>query len=527
MRLANFILTLSTICLLTIFSFGMLENLGNIAFWEDEGETVQLGKTILKYGFPTAFDGRSLFIQEPGHYHPVNYARYGNPLLQFYLAALALKLNNGIADTYAIRLPFAVIAVIGTVFSVLAYRKLNFSRFAVFLYLFLTTTSIQFYLYFRQARHYALQPLLVTGIIISYLFLNRPKAKLFFILFSVLMYLAHYPGFFGIFAGLGVHLITSLLLRQKTRLKPFIISSFFIAVFTLPIFIYFHHYEQVPGDSFVSNLTAYFYDYNYHSYAKILFLSIFIIFLKNLSKLKKFVSLSLTNKIKTASYYWSFKNSSISLIATLIPIYTLVLSSGRHNARYISDMYPLVFILLAYTWNQMLRQHKMQKLRWLSLIPFVWLMSVSHPKLLPQIKAFYQELNSTYLGPVEGIVNTITGSPPGPINAYQSRRPDLLIATGFEEHSLYAYLDSQFLNVRTDNEIYKYGNRLPDWLIPRLGEEQPEYFKYFLERGKYQKIVTGYCDLRYQQTYLVRTHKFETVTNCPDSPLTLYKLLDN
>lgn len=514
------------VILITVLAYGLFTNLGNTAFWEDEGETVQLGKTILKYGYPSAFDGRSLFIQEPGHYHTTNYARYGNPLLQFYWAALALKLNHGIADTGALRAPFVIVAFIGIIFSAIVYRRLNFSRFTVFLYLFLITTSVQFYLYFRQVRHYALQPLLVSGIIITYLFLHRPKAKLFFILFSVLMYLAHYPGFFGIYTGLTIHLIISLILKQTHRLRPFVISGFFVAIFTLPIFIYFHHYEQVPGDSFINNLIAYFYDYNYHSYTKILVFAATIILLKKYRKVKLFFSQLINRNFQLINRFWSAKNSSISLLTTLIIIYTLILSTGRHNARYVSDMYPLVFLLVAYIWDQMINQLKLEKWRWFSLPVFIWLMFLSHPRLLSQIKGFYQELNSIYLGPIEGIVNTITNSPPGPIDAYQSRRPDLLIATGFEEHVLYAYLDSQFLNVRAEDETYKYGNRLPDWLIPRLGEEHPEYFQYFLDRGKYQKIVTDYCDLRYQQTYLVRTHQFKTVTDCPDSPLTLYKLLD-
>lgn len=515
MRLSEHTATWLTVLMLVIFAAGTLVNLGNTAFWEDEGETVQLGKSILNTGLPSAFDGRSLFIQEPGNYHPVTFVRHNLPLLQYYWAAFALYLNKGVADTGAVRLPFALMALSGVVFSLIVFRRLGFSRFTIFLYLFLTSTSVQLYLYYRQVRHYALQPLLVTGILITYLFLDRPKSRYLFIIFSVLMYLAHYPGFFGIYAGLTVHLIISLLFNQKSRLRPFIISSLTVAAMTLPVFIYFRHFRQVPGNNFFANLAAYIYDYNYHSYAKILAVSAAAILLSGF------------RKKGLLPRFWTIKYSSVSLLSTLIIIYWLVLSTGRHNARYLSDMYPLMMLLVAYGWNEMLKKLKIAKWKWLSLPIFIWLMSVSHPRLFPHIKEFYQELNSTYLGPIEGIVNTITLSPPGPINAYNSQRPDLLIATGFEEHALYAYLNSQFLSVRADDELYKYGNRLPDWLIPRLGEEHPEYFQYFLERGNYQKIVTAYCDLRYQQTYLVRTHQFQTVTDCPNTPLTLYKLITN
>ena len=139
------------------------------------------------------------------------------------------------------------------------------------------------------------------------------------------------------------------------------------------------------------------------------------------------------------------------------------------------------------------------------------------------VKSFKEELNSTYIGPIDGIVNTITGAPYGRINPYVSLRPDLLIATNVESEALYAYLGSQFLD-RDSFGVYKYGTRKPDWIIPRHYQGQIHIYDDLIKSGDYEKINTNYCDTEFQQFYLVKTHNFKTVTNCPDQKLTLYKL---
>ena len=98
--------------MLLTFTAGLFINLGNIAFWEDEGETIQYGKTILKYGYPSVFDGRS-FILLDKNYHPQNYLRYTSPFLQFYVSAAAIVLFKNPANTFLMRLPFALSAIIG------------------------------------------------------------------------------------------------------------------------------------------------------------------------------------------------------------------------------------------------------------------------------------------------------------------------------------------------------------------------------------------------------------------------------
>ena len=76
---------------ISFFSIGIFKNLGNIAYWEDEGETVQLGKAILKFGYPKVFDGKS-FILLDENYRADNFSRLTSPFLQFYWAATGIWL---------------------------------------------------------------------------------------------------------------------------------------------------------------------------------------------------------------------------------------------------------------------------------------------------------------------------------------------------------------------------------------------------------------------------------------------------
>jgi len=527
--LVNRIYIFLTIFLLITFSVGLFKNLGNIAFWGDEGETVQLGKSILQFGYPSVFDGRSTFIFVAERFNKNNYIVYNSPLLQHYIAALALKFNNSIADTNVIRFPFAVIALLGILTSIVLLFKQKISSFTIVLYSFMISTSVQLYLYYREARHYALHLPLALFFIYSYFYLNKRLAQFSFIVFGFLLYNAFYPSFFAIYLILTIHLFIRIYFyKQKHIIVPFLACSLILGALLLPIFIYFHQMsilydEQGQGPVFFQSMFAYFYDLNYHAYLKILYISLSIIVLIRLIKFK-FKHLRFLSFRKIPTSHWLF----LSLLLILMPIYPAVISLGRHNPRYISLLFPFGFFLGAYFWDYLLsifgKSGKYKVFVQLLSIPlFLFLIYLSHPDFFSQIKSFKEELNSTYIGPIDGIVNTITGAPYGRINPYVSLRPDLLIATNVESEALYAYLGSQFLD-RDSFGVYKYGTRKPDWIIPRHYQGQIHIYDDLIKSGDYEKINTNYCDTEFQQFYLVKTHNFKTVTNCPDQKLTLYKL---
>lgn len=515
----DWLYVIGTCILLVCFTYGVLKNLGNTAFWEDEGETVQLGKTILKYGYPSVFDGRSFFITEPDLFRKDNFARVPSPYLQFYLAAITLKLNNNIADTRVMRLPFAIFALIGILGFTLLIKRLKYSYFTIFTFTLLTFSSIQLYLFYRQARHYALQFPIELGLIYTYLNITKQINQILFIFFSVLFFNTFYPGFIAIYAALTVHqLFLVVLKKDKEKLKVFITSTFLIALIVVPELIYLKQYNQVLGSGLVHNLTAYFYDYNYNLYFKIFYIVCFLIIL--MQSIKYGNIFAALNKLKVIL----LDNNFIFLCMLILIIVPLVLSFGRHNVRYISLIFPIAFFMVAYMWDQAIETLKPSKekvLKPLS-IPLIFLLiSLSHPKYLVEVKQYNFELNSTYIGPIEAIVNTILNKNFDRINAYNSKKPNLLIATNSEEQVLYSYLDSQFLSGNSYGK-YRYGERLPDWIIPRH-DELGKTYEVFLKAGNYERINTNVCDPDFEQRYSLKNHRFTTPTEC-SVRLVLYKL---
>lgn len=510
--------TILTIVFLTVFTIGMLKNLGNIAFWQDEGETMQYARTILKYGYPSVFDGRSFILLDTGdtQYDPKYYFKYWTPYLQSYVAAIPLYLNLGIADTFLIRLPFALFAISGVWISWVMFRKFGYSRFVLFLYALSLSTSVQLYLYWRQARHYALQFPLALGLLYSYLNLGKRKWNVLFILFGFLFYHAYYPGFIAFYIAITIHAIIRKFVDKTHHVKPFLVCTAVLLFIHVPTYFFLHHYAQRPSSDPLAAFLAYLMDLNYFAYLKVTILSaafVFFSFLKSngASKLNKaFVKLF-------RSYQYSFFLFILAIIT--LPI---VSSFGFRNPRYISVTFPFAFLVMAVVWEKTIGVRKL-----LSLPLLFLLVMVSHPGLLSQIKQFYGELNSTYVGPVTGIVNTISDvTEKKSIDANRALRPDLLIATNFENAALYGYMNNQLVSFFGPTDQYKIGTKLPDWVIIRKSWGQEDYLREFLKKGFYEKIETDYCDLPYENVYLVRTHHFQTVTDCPDGKLTFYRKID-
>ncbi|GEM_PF-4725675 len=512
-----------TVVLLIIFSLGMLINLGNIAFWEDEGETVQLGKTILKFGYPSVFDGKS-FILLDTNFNQKNYLRYTSPFLQFYVSAAAIFLFKNPADTFLMRLPFALSAVTGVWISWFIFKKLKYSRFSLFLYSLFLSTSVQLYLYWRQARHYALQFPLSLGFLWSYLNLDKKWGRIMFLIFGFLFYHAYYPGFAGFYLGILIHALIRKYLDRSYLLKPLIINTIILIFLHLPAALYLRHYGQLPNNGYINTLSAYFMDLNYFGYFKIAAISVLL-----LTILKRpGLAMARPGLVK----FFRFRCYSLSLFSIVIISHLLLASFGAHNQRYISVLIPYLFLIVAVLWNLLTKtvaarfRVNLNICRIASLPLLVWLMAYSHPRFFSEIQAFTKELRSEYYGPIEGIVNTISGVQGlKRIDPNLSKQPETLIATNFEDGAIYSYLDNQFLNSLAPTDQYKYGSRLPDWVIIRKNWGQEEYLNSFLQKGNYQKIETNYCDLPYENVYLVRTHNFKTVTDCPNPKLTLYKLI--
>ncbi len=140
--------------ILALAAFLLLFHLAQRPFWQDEAETADLARNVLKYGVPRAYDGVNIISQEQGHEYDHNYLWRWSPWLQIYVTAAAFKIGG--LTTYAGRLPFALLAL-ACIFLVYHLVDHNFGDRPWALWsAALLAFSVPFLLYARQCRYYSL-----------------------------------------------------------------------------------------------------------------------------------------------------------------------------------------------------------------------------------------------------------------------------------------------------------------------------------------------------------------------------------
>src|ERR1700722_19719888 len=78
--------------------------IGDRSLWQDEAETALLGKNILRFGRPLAFDDANVISQEASKEFGPDYLWRWSPWVQFYIAAGSFAVFG--PTTLAARLPF-------------------------------------------------------------------------------------------------------------------------------------------------------------------------------------------------------------------------------------------------------------------------------------------------------------------------------------------------------------------------------------------------------------------------------------
>ena len=147
--------------------------------------------------------------------------------------------------------------------------KLGYSPlFSLSIPLFLST-SVQLYLYWRQARHYAIQFPLSLCYLYGYLNLQKPRGIIMFLIFGVLLYHAYYPVFFSFTAAIAIHAAVRKVFDKKYNLRPLIFSRLALAAVNAPAF-YLRQLRPTAKQRLPQNpLAAYLSDLNYFGYFKI------------------------------------------------------------------------------------------------------------------------------------------------------------------------------------------------------------------------------------------------------------------
>jgi hypothetical protein len=197
----------------------LFAKIGDRALWQDEAETALLGRSVLEFGVPTAFDGRNLVSQESqAEFRPGDYRWEWTPWLQHYLVAGSFALFG--ASTTAARLPFAAIGLGCLLLVYFLTLRLTGDRRAARIAALILVLSVPFLLHMRQCRYYA--PAAFFSLLVLYQYLQilagRPRAHWGMALAAVGLFHSHYVIAGALLLSTAVHF--ALADRRSGALRP-------------------------------------------------------------------------------------------------------------------------------------------------------------------------------------------------------------------------------------------------------------------------------------------------------------------
>lgn len=228
----------------------IFSSLAQRCLWQDEAETALLGRNIVQFGRPVAFDGVNLVSQELGAELDENKVWRWSPWIQFYLAAVSIKFLG--ATTFAARLPFAILGVL-TIPAIYALTSALFqSRLAARFAAAFAVTSVPFLLHVRQARWYAAAYVCIALVLRggqTILSGRSPRqtrlSVLQVIIFGTLLFYTNY--FVAIVAMIALAFAAPLLSRDKAFLLRVWGAIAGVAVLSLPGVVYYHVLSRGTG----------------------------------------------------------------------------------------------------------------------------------------------------------------------------------------------------------------------------------------------------------------------------------------
>jgi hypothetical protein len=209
----------------------LFTNLGPGYLWADEGDTAVLASNILKFGVPKAWDGVTFIDSDFGARENDQLVMVSSPWVQYYVTAASFLVFG--QNTFAARFPFALAGWMSILLIYFIVWQVTTNRWAALSAAVLLVFSVQFLLYSRQSRYYALSMLFTCLLIWTFFQMKSLRESVLFALLAILLFHIHPIGIVPV----GVLAIFTLLHR---RLAPhrrwFWFAVPAIVAFTIPWF---------------------------------------------------------------------------------------------------------------------------------------------------------------------------------------------------------------------------------------------------------------------------------------------------
>lgn len=187
-------------------------NLGHVAFWDDEAQTVILAKNFLSTGQLTGWDGERLYGYRNGSLLREDFAVIQPPLDILVTAASFRFLGE---SEITARLPFAIAGLLSLFVFASILTTLGLSKRVRFWVILSLAFSTQFLLSARQCRYYAL--CLLFGLIFYRLWLSLLSAPSWTksLLLSLVAFLFYLSNYMIAVAFISITGVTSLIYRRE------------------------------------------------------------------------------------------------------------------------------------------------------------------------------------------------------------------------------------------------------------------------------------------------------------------------
>ncbi len=167
----------------------LFANLGAGPLWSDEADTAVFARTILQSGLPSAWDGTTFTDSDSGKRIAPNLVLVGTPWVPYYVTAASLAIFG--ETSFAARLPFALAGLATLPLLYLLVLRVTQDRRAALFAGVLLLFTVQFLIYARQCRHYALNMLLSVALLLAFFRLERRRVDPLFVAIGVLLYHCH------------------------------------------------------------------------------------------------------------------------------------------------------------------------------------------------------------------------------------------------------------------------------------------------------------------------------------------------
>jgi 4-amino-4-deoxy-L-arabinose transferase-like glycosyltransferase len=219
--------------------------LGQRCLWQDEAETAMLGRNILKFGRPIAFDGVNLVSQEVGRELDAQRLWRWSPWIQFSIAAAGMKWLG--LNAFGARLPFAILGILTLPLTYLGAARAFASRAAARLAVIALAASVPFLLHVRQARWHAPSYVLAALLIIATLAMRTRWGVALFVAAGAALF---YTNYFVAIAFIAALVAASIVLdRSREFLTHMAIALLATALLCVPGILFFHVLSRGAGGS--------------------------------------------------------------------------------------------------------------------------------------------------------------------------------------------------------------------------------------------------------------------------------------